>query len=62
MRNSAAPTISEGSPARCKGWRSKGLLAPQSEAPRSEAPKPQALLMSVRKGPGMSVLTRTVGP
>ena len=52
IKNIAAPMISSGWPARCSAWRPNGFAVPKSHA----------LLMSVRKGPGISVLTRTVGP
>ncbi len=52
IKNSAAPMISAGSPARCRAWRLNGFPSPKSHA----------LLISVRNGPGINVLTRTVGP
>ncbi len=53
IRKSAAPTISLGSPARCNALPAKGVAV---------SSKFQALLTSVRNGPGINVFTRTVGP
>src|SRR5271156_3094146 len=53
-KNSAPPTISGGSPARCSDRLPKGLCAGSSRF--------HDLLTSVRKGPAIKVLTRTFGP
>src|ERR1700738_4125212 len=53
-RNNAAPTISAGSPARCSDRWTDGFCVARSRF--------HDLLMSVRNGPAISVLTRTVGP
>src|SRR5271156_5042886 len=53
-KNNAAPTISRGSPARCSDRPANGLCAACSRC--------HDLLTSVRNGPAISVLTRTVGP
>lgn len=53
-RNSAAPTISRGSPARSNARCLKGFSVAWSRF--------HALLTSVRNGPAISVLTRTAGP
>src|ERR1700759_4321408 len=53
-RNSAAPMISVGSPARCSDRPPNGLGAAWSRF--------HDLLTSVRNGPAINVLTRTVGP
>ena len=45
--------ISVGCPARCRALLPNGLAL---------SPKSHAALTSVRKGPGISVFTRTVGP
>src|SRR3954453_10344872 len=52
-RYKAAPMISAGWPSR---------LSANRWAPAVVASMSQALLMSVRNGPGINVLTRTVGP
>src|SRR6185437_9822030 len=53
-KNKAAPTISTGSPARCRDRPPNGLCAACSMF--------HDLLTSVRKGPAINVLTRTFGP
>src|SRR5579875_1579992 len=53
-KNSAAPTISAGSPALCSDRPANGL--------RSAVSMFHDLLTSVRKGPAIKVLTRTAGP
>jgi hypothetical protein len=54
IKNSAAPTISAGSPGRCNA-------KPVNRFPLS-CSRFHALLTSVRYGPAINVLTRTVGP